>query len=231
MCSSDLKVFDVGAEITTFESASPYSRGSPTRSDWKQRTIECHSKSVKRITTESSPDVFLTVSEVGARVRVDAVTRAQCTKQDGTVRQHDLRAPAHRCGADGAACSIPLVKLPHRLFSMSIAPSAPHQLVVAGDDPYVRFVFPRQASSCAHPMQGYLFDRRQIGRLLQAEWGVPVETGSPTSCVRRFSSKAKPAPYDYITAARVSSSNGHEVRRLHRFLQLRVIIGSPGYPM
>lgn len=63
-----VKVFDVGAEITTFDSASSHSRGSPTRPDWKQRTIECHSKSVKRITTELSPDVFLTVSEVSAAV-------------------------------------------------------------------------------------------------------------------------------------------------------------------
>ncbi|KAF9652231.1 WD40 repeat-like protein, partial [Thelephora ganbajun] len=146
------------------------------------RTIRCHSNSVKRITTELSPDVFLTVSE------------------DGTVRQHDLRAPVHRCGSEGAACSAPLVKISHRLFSMSIAPSAPHQLVVAGDHPY-----------------GYLFDRRQIGRLLQAEWGVAVEDSSLTTCVRRFSTKAKPSPYDYITAARVSSSNGHEVRRSHPY--------------
>ena len=61
-------------------------------------------------------------------------------EKDGTVRQHDLRAPTHRCGAEGAACSTPLVKVSHRLFSMSIAPSAPHQLVVAGDHPYVRFI-------------------------------------------------------------------------------------------
>lgn len=171
-----VKVFDVGAEITTFDSSAQYSRGSPTRQSWKQRAIRCHSNSVKRITTELSPDVFLTVSE------------------DGTVRQHDLRAPAHHCGPEGGACSPPLVKVPHRLFSMSIAPSAPHQLVVAGD----------------HPC-GYLFDRRQIGRLLQGEWGVPVEDSSLTTCVRRFSTTAKPLPHDYITAARVSSSNGHEV--------------------
>ena len=59
-----VKVFDVGAEMTTFDSATPHSKGSPTRSSWKKRTIECHSNSVKRITTELSPDVFLTVSEV-----------------------------------------------------------------------------------------------------------------------------------------------------------------------
>lgn len=63
-----VKVFDVGAEITTFDSASPYSGESPTRSGRKQMTIQCHSKSVKRITTEQSPDVFLTVSEVSVAV-------------------------------------------------------------------------------------------------------------------------------------------------------------------
>ena len=134
-----VKVFDVGAEITTFDPALSCSRGSPTRSGWKQRTIRCHSNSVKRIATELSPDVFLTISEVSIAVRAYVITGAESTEKDGTVRQHDLRAPTHRCGAEGAVCSTPLVKLPHRLFSMSIAPSAPHQLVVAGDDPHVLF--------------------------------------------------------------------------------------------
>ena len=135
-----VKVFDVGAEVATYDSASPYSRGSPTRPDWEQRAIRCHSDSVKRITTELSPDVFLTVSEVSITARVYVTTSAERMKQDGTVRQHDLRAPEHRCGDEGTACSTPLVKVSHRLFSMSIAPSAPHQLVVAGDHPYVCFV-------------------------------------------------------------------------------------------
>lgn len=144
--------------------------------------------------------------------------------KDGTVRQHDLRAPAHPCGPEGGACSPPLVKVPHRLFSISIAPSAPHQLVIAGDNPYVRPLC--SCTSKAYPTQGYLFDRRQIGRLLQTEWGVPVEDSSLTTCVRRFSAKAKPSPHDYITAARVSPSNGHEVRRLHFVVtQVRVMMG------
>lgn len=133
------------------------------------------------------------------------------------MRQHDLRAPVHSCAPEGGTCSAPLVKLSHRLFSMSIAPSAPHQLVVAGDQPYVCFTSPLMSSS-AHSPQGYLFDRRQIGRLLQTEWGVPVEDGSFTTCVRRFSIKAKPSMHDYITAARISPSNGHEVRRLHHVI-------------
>lgn len=62
-------------------------------------------------------------------------------RKDGTVRQHDLRAPMHPCGSEGGACPPPLVNVPYRLFSMSIAPSAPHQLVVAGNHPYVCFIF------------------------------------------------------------------------------------------
>ena len=135
-----VKVFDVGAEVTVFDSASPHSRGFPTRSGWKQRTIRCHSDSVKRITTELSPDVFLTVSEVSVPVFV--IAWVERTKKDGSVRQHDLRAPEHHCAPEGGACSPQLVKVPHRLFSMSIAPSAPHQLVVAGDHPYVCFILP-----------------------------------------------------------------------------------------
>lgn len=74
------------------------------------------------------------------------IVRAESTEQDGTVRQHDLRAPVHRCDAEGPVCPMPLVTLPYRLYSMSVAPSAPHQLVVAGDDPYVCFIpLPRQA--------------------------------------------------------------------------------------
>jgi len=95
---------------------------------------------VKRIATELSPNVFLTVSEVSATIREYVITRAENAEKDGTVRQHDLRAPVHQCEAQGAVCSTPLLKLPHRLFSMSMAPSAPHQLVVAGDDPYVCIV-------------------------------------------------------------------------------------------
>ena len=97
---------------------------------------------MKRIATELSPNVFLTVSEVSVTIRADVIIGTEFTGKDGTVRQHDLRAPVHQCGTTGDVCPTPLVKLPHRLFSMSVAPSAPHQLVVAGDDPYVCTTLP-----------------------------------------------------------------------------------------
>ena len=75
-----VKVFDVGAEVITYDSASSYSGGSPTHSGCKQKTIRCHSNSVKRITTELSPDVFLTVSEVSLVVPAHITARAERMK-------------------------------------------------------------------------------------------------------------------------------------------------------
>jgi len=78
---------------------------------------------------------------------------------------------------------------------MSLSPLRPNLLVVAGDAPY-----------------GYLFDRRQIGRHLDAEWGMPVDSDNMTTCVRRFARRRKEGRdwMDYITGTRVTES-GNEV--------------------
>ncbi|KAG8915589.1 hypothetical protein FRC01_003608, partial [Tulasnella sp. 417] len=68
---------------------------------------------VKRIVTEDSSDLFLTVSE------------------DHTVRQHDLRT-AHRCRPNGT-CPAPLVKLPYSLSALASSSIAPYYFVVAGE--------------------------------------------------------------------------------------------------
>lgn len=54
--------------------------------------------------------------------------------KDGTVRQHDLRAP-HSCGPN--SCPVPLVELDQELCTLSLSPLTPYQFVVAGDGPYV----------------------------------------------------------------------------------------------
>lgn len=77
----------------------------------RSRIFRCHSRDVKRIITEESPDLFLTVSE------------------DGTVRQHDLRVK-HRCKG---SCPAPLVKLNHGLSAIAMSPLTPYQFVVAGE--------------------------------------------------------------------------------------------------
>ncbi|KAI0335470.1 WD40 repeat-like protein [Cubamyces sp. BRFM 1775] len=79
------------------------------------RILKCHNGRVKRIVTEDSPDLFLTVAE------------------DGSVRQHDLRVP-HTCSSD--SCPAPLVQLNHELSTLSLSPLTPYQFVVAGSSPY-----------------------------------------------------------------------------------------------
>ncbi|CAK9783723.1 unnamed protein product [Cutaneotrichosporon oleaginosum] len=76
------------------------------------RVLECHRDRTKRIATEASPFLFLSVSE------------------DGTVRQHDLRRP-HACREE---CPPPLFRAPPQvdLYSLSVSPLTPHLFAVAG---------------------------------------------------------------------------------------------------
>ncbi|KZT26871.1 WD40 repeat-like protein [Neolentinus lepideus HHB14362 ss-1] len=115
--------------------------------------------------------------------------------EDGTVRQNDLRHP-HVCGSD--SCPPPLIRLRHDLYSIGVSPLTPYQFVVAGESPY-----------------GYLFDRRQVGRSLQEEAGVPDSIEDLARCVRRFSRKHRRGERkkgrEYISGVRMAESNGHEV--------------------
>jgi hypothetical protein len=76
------------------------------------RVLRCHKDRTKRIATENSPFLFLTVAE------------------DGTVRQHDLRRP-HRCRTE---CPEPLFRAPKGidLYSLSVSAAAPYIFAVAG---------------------------------------------------------------------------------------------------
>ncbi|ORX40723.1 WD40-repeat-containing domain protein [Kockovaella imperatae] len=76
------------------------------------RILRCHTDRTKRIATENSPFLFLTVSE------------------DGTVRQHDLRRP-HVCRSD---CPDPLFRAPRGidLYSLSVSTVTPNMFAVAG---------------------------------------------------------------------------------------------------
>lgn len=169
-----VRVFDVGAGVGQ----------SPTGSEMEYttresciRVLRCHTGRTKRIITEDSPDLFLTVAE------------------DGQVRQHDLRT-SHSCTS--GACPAPLVKLPHELSTIALSPLTPYQFVVGGESPYA-----------------HLFDRRHVGRYLQAEWGVPPDADRATTCVRRFGrrsrAKGERKGYEHITGVRMSAWNGHEV--------------------
>ncbi|OAX43460.1 WD40 repeat-like protein [Rhizopogon vinicolor AM-OR11-026] len=169
-----VRVFDVGEAVGQSPTGSEMSYN--TRQSCI-RVLRCHSGRTKRIITEDSPDLFLTVAE------------------DGQVRQHDLRT-SHSCSS--GACPAPLVELPHELSTIALSPLTPYQFVVGGESPYA-----------------HLFDRRHAGRYLRAEWGMPPDEESATTCVRRFGrrsrAKGEKKGYEHITGARLSAWNGHEV--------------------
>lgn len=120
-------MFDVGhAPLVRGEQSTLHRTGAASVA-----VLRCHGASTKRLLLEDSPERFLSVST------------------DGTVRQHDLRMPPHRCrasarggrtarGATGEGCPPPLVRLGHDLSAIGGSPLAPHQFVVAGKGPYVR---------------------------------------------------------------------------------------------
>ncbi|KAJ7638848.1 WD40 repeat-like protein [Roridomyces roridus] len=96
-----------------------YGPPADSRTDAKHsciRRLRCHDGRVKRLVTEDSPHLFLTVSE------------------DGTVRQHDLRTPPHDCSED--ACPPPLIKVDFPLSTMAFSSLTSYQFVVAGESEY-----------------------------------------------------------------------------------------------
>lgn len=128
--AGDRQVRIVDAEIAS--STSEPEMNSPIRSD-SVRVLRCHRGRVKRLVTEESPDIFLTVAEVGHEAAPIWSILTTLIK-DGTVRQHDLRMH-HVCRED--SCPTPLVKLKHELSTISSSPLTPYQFVIAGDSPYV----------------------------------------------------------------------------------------------
>ncbi|CDR88999.1 uncharacterized protein SPSC_06690 [Sporisorium scitamineum] len=83
------------------------------------RLFRCHRGRAKRISTEVSPDVFLTCAE------------------DGDVRQMDLRAP-HTCRSrTGGSCPPPLAHYSSVLYSLSVSKLEPWLFAVAGESSLV----------------------------------------------------------------------------------------------
>ncbi|KAF9259539.1 WD40 repeat-like protein [Marasmius fiardii PR-910] len=109
-----VRVFDVGHDPG---SSTSYGKdGKEYRTEHAQtHTFRCHTNRVKRIVTENSPDLFLTVAE------------------DGTVRQHDLRT-SHSCRS--GLCPPPILSVDHELSTLALSPLTPYQIVVAGSSPY-----------------------------------------------------------------------------------------------
>ncbi|KAF8812472.1 WD40 repeat-like protein [Phlegmacium glaucopus] len=110
-----VRVFDVKTAIASAQAVPDRLETEYSVNQSCIRILSCHEQRVKRVITEDSPALFLSISE------------------DGTVRQHDLRT-YHNCRTE--TCPAPLVEIGHSLSTLAISPLTPHQFVVAGDGPY-----------------------------------------------------------------------------------------------
>ncbi|WRT70369.1 uncharacterized protein IL334_007367 [Kwoniella shivajii] len=148
--------------------------------------LKCHKDRTKRIATENSPYLFMTVSE------------------DGTVRQHDLRRP-HRCRAE---CPEPLFYAPKNvdLYSLSVSTVTPHIFAVAGrtDCAFIcdRRMLPRQTPSWGPHVRssGQVHCVRKLG-LPNDEW----DKVSPSNGNRLFGEER------HITCVKMSPEHPDEV--------------------
>ncbi|SPO24062.1 uncharacterized protein UTRI_03393_B [Ustilago trichophora] len=126
-CAGDshVRVFDINyMSSSTGEGADGQVHRSHSGSEWHNwsehsgaciRLFRCHRGRAKRISTEVSPDVFLTCGE------------------DGDVRQMDLRVP-HTCRTrTGGSCPPPLAHYPSVLYSLSVSKLEPWLFAVAGE--------------------------------------------------------------------------------------------------
>jgi hypothetical protein len=114
------------------------------------KVLKCHRDRTKKIATENSPFLFMTVSE------------------DGTVRQHDLRRP-HRCRAE---CPDPLFRAPQGvdLYSLSVSTVAPHIFAVAGRTDTVRSISRYAVMICSADISGVCVRSTYVGEA-QSELG------------------------------------------------------------
>ncbi|KAG6860377.1 hypothetical protein C0995_011984 [Termitomyces sp. Mi166 len=175
-----VRVFDIGEAALAASANGKETSYSPRQS--LIHKLRCHDDRVKRIVTEHSPDLFLTVGE------------------DGTVRQHDLRT-SHDCRRD--PCPIPLVKLNHELSTLSLSPLTPHLFVVAGESPFGYLFDRRHVGRNLRTEWGmpYPLDADTSLTTCVRRFGRPKASAGETQRHRR----------EHITGARMSASNGHEV--------------------
>ncbi|QRV87975.1 WD repeat protein [Ceratobasidium sp. AG-Ba] len=113
-CARDrqVRVFDLERAGGTSTKDISFGVGEVGASDAMVYLLRCHTRQVKRVVTENSPSIFLSVAG------------------DRTVRQHDLRSP-HSCPH---SCRPPLVKVTHALNALALSSLTPWYFAVAGED-------------------------------------------------------------------------------------------------
>ncbi|KAI9726638.1 MAG: hypothetical protein M1828_001005 [Chrysothrix sp. TS-e1954] len=206
---ADIRVYDLEYAGSTSSGATQGLR-LLSEADAGTKVYRSHSDRVKRIVTESSPNLFLSCSE------------------DGEVRQWDIRQPSSAYPRPRGAAGFgregggevppPLISYKrHRLDlnTISCSPSQPHYIALGG----------------AH-LHCFLHDRRMLGRDKLEERGVRSSSiqssrsgysdaynddmmSEATQCVRRFAPEGqrrmKSNDTGHITACKISDANPNEM--------------------
>ncbi|PWN35162.1 WD40 repeat-like protein [Meira miltonrushii] len=158
--------------------------------------LRCHTSRAKRISTENSPDVFLSCAE------------------DGEVRQTDLRVP-HTCSrskAYGQGCPRPLVQFQMELYSLSVSKMEPWLFAVAGTSDKVYLLDRRMIPRLLHKEWGSVLNEedgdlthcvRRFSRELPEEEDDEDEQAA-TRRRKRFQRA-------HITAVKIAESNSRDI--------------------
>ncbi|KAJ9474314.1 hypothetical protein PHBOTO_004382 [Pseudozyma hubeiensis] len=174
------------------------------------RLFRCHRGRAKRISTEVSPDVFLTCGE------------------DGDVRQMDLRVP-HTCRSrTGGSCPPPLAHYPSVLYSLSVSKVEPWLFAVAGEAPLAylhdRRMIPRLTKRDWGLSSSSIDQQRDALTMCVRSFGIPpggfeapwaaedgrtalVDRAPPSSTNRRLLMGNR----NSITACKLSEHNGRDL--------------------
>ncbi|UZJ56983.1 hypothetical protein CBS101457_006303 [Exobasidium rhododendri] len=152
------------------------------------RVLKCHTSRAKKISTENSPDVFLTAAE------------------DGEVRQTDLRVP-HTCSrsqAYGQGCPRPLMQFQMELYSLSVSKMEPWLFAVAGtsDKVYLqdRRMIPRLLKS---EWGSYIDEETAALTHCVRRFSREDHKGGADSITRRERA--------HVTAVKISEANGRDL--------------------
>jgi WD40 repeat protein len=178
------------------------------------RVLRCHTGRVKKISTENSPDIFLTAAE------------------DGEVRQTDLRVP-HTCSRSqsyGQGCPRPLMQFKMELYSISVSIQEPWLFAICGTSDRVylqdRRMIPRLL-------------KEEWGSKLDAETAALTHCVRRFCREPKVANEAEESPVSriyggraHVTAVKISEANGRDLLAsysgdgVYRF----DIKGDPGSP-
>nr|CDI55450.1 wd40 repeat-like protein [Melanopsichium pennsylvanicum 4] len=170
------------------------------------RLFRCHRGRAKRISTEVSPDVFLTCAE------------------DGDVRQMDIRAP-HTCRSrTGGSCPPPLAHYPSELYSLSVSKLEPWLFAVAGESSFAYLHDRRMVPRVVKRDWGMTNDMEQDAlTMCVRKFGIPpggfetpwVQHDGRTALVAEAPQPSKPrllmGNRNSITACKLSEDNGRDL--------------------